>query len=102
MSGSHLLQDHLLTLENVQGCRIECHEGQLWLTAGSGDIILQKNESWLIEGESPVVIQSMANSQYTLHTRYAEQLALLRHFASIMREMLQQVRLPFGLRRPAH
>lgn len=97
MSGSHLLQDHLLTLQNAQGCRIECHHGQLWLTAGGEDIVLQKNESWLVQADAPVVMQSLEDSSYTLHTRYAQQFALLRQFVSIMRESLQQARtaLPF-------
>ncbi|WP_158380838.1 DUF2917 domain-containing protein [Chitinilyticum litopenaei] len=103
MSGNHLLQDHLLTLEQVRGCRIECNEGRLWLTADGEDIVLEQGESWLVASDQRVVIESLTDSHYTLHTRYAEQFELLRHTISILHESWRQLRHTLTpLRRPAH
>lgn len=60
---TNTLQSNIaVQLTEQQGAFIVCEEGQLWLTDNGDDIVLAHGERYQIQGEQPVVIESLRTS----------------------------------------
>lgn len=62
MDATTLQSNSTMQLTEQQGAFIVCELGQLWLTDNGDDIVLQRGERHQIQGNAPVVIESVSTT----------------------------------------
>jgi hypothetical protein len=59
-----LERDRLARLLQARGTRVECLEGNTWITLDGDprDVVLSRGESFVVDSDAPVVVQAICGS----------------------------------------